>query len=188
MKGWQAVVSYIIVPGIDGSGEEHWQTLWEREWGARAVRIAPASWTHPELDDWVGAVQAAYDDVSRRDGRVVLVAHSLGCWAAAAWSGRNPSSPVDGALLVAPPDPHGPVFPRPEAATFLDVSARPLPFPALVVGSTDDPYCTPEATADLAARWEARLHLAGASGHLNSASGLGSWPRGRELLDSLTPR
>ncbi|MEV6949794.1 alpha/beta hydrolase [Streptomyces sp. NPDC051172] len=36
------------------------------------------------------------------------------------------------------------------------------------------------------ARWEARWHLAGACGHLNSASGLGSWPHGRELLDSLT--
>jgi predicted alpha/beta hydrolase family esterase len=68
----------------------------------------------------------------------------------------------------------------------MEVSAQPLPCPALVVGSADDPYCTPEAAVRFAARWEARWHLAGACGHINSASGLGSWRHGRELLDSLT--
>jgi hypothetical protein len=179
------VVAYVVIPGIDGSDGQHWQTLWEREWGDGAVRISPASWSAPDLDDWVDAVQEAYDVASRRDSRVVLVAHSLGCWAAAAWLDRNPSTPVGGAFLVAPPDPHGPAFPSRSAAAFVEVSARPLPCPALVVGSTDDPYCTPEAAAGFAARWEARWHLAGARGHINSASDLGSWPHGRELLDSL---
>ncbi|MGK5557044.1 RBBP9/YdeN family alpha/beta hydrolase [Actinomadura kijaniata] len=180
------MVAYVIIPGIDGSDEQHWQTLWERRWGAAAVRIAPASWSAPDLDDWVGAVQGAYDDASRRDGHVVLVAHSLGCWAASAWLDANPSNPVGGAFLVAPPDPRGPAFPRRAAPTFAEVSARPLPCPALVVGSADDPYCTPGTARDLATRWKARWHLAGACGHLNSASGLGSWPHGRELLHSLT--
>ncbi|MFE2280601.1 alpha/beta hydrolase [Streptomyces sp. NPDC059454] len=66
------------------------------------------------------------------------------------------------------------------------MSAQPLLCPALVVGSTNDPYCAPEAAAGFAARWEARWHLAGAYGHINSASGLGSWRHDRELLDSLT--
>ncbi|MGW1106393.1 RBBP9/YdeN family alpha/beta hydrolase [Streptomyces sp. NPDC002540] len=116
----------------------------------------------------------------------MLVAHSLGCWAASAWLDKNPSSLVSGAFLVAPPDPHGPAFPRRAAATFSEVSAQPLPCPALVVGSADDPYCTCEAAAGFAARWGARWHLVGACGHINSASGLGSWRHGRELLDSLT--
>ncbi|MEU5611580.1 RBBP9/YdeN family alpha/beta hydrolase [Streptomyces sparsogenes] len=185
MKWWWAVVAYVIIPGIDGSDGQHWQTLWERQWGTSAVRISPASWSAPDLDDWVDAVQEAYDDASRRDSQVVLVAHSLGCWAASAWLDRNPSSPIGGAFLVAPPDPHGPAFPRQAAATFIEVSAQPLPCPALVVGSADDPYCTPEAAAGFAARWEARWHLAGACGHINSAGGLGSWQHGRELLGSL---
>ncbi|WP_267882744.1 RBBP9/YdeN family alpha/beta hydrolase [Streptomyces sp. NRRL S-813] len=100
--------------------------------------------------------------------------------------GSGGSSPTGGAFLVAPPDPQGPVFPRQAAAAFIEVSAQPLPCPALVVGSTNDPYCTPGAAAGFAARWEARWHLAGACGHINSASGLGSWQHGRELLDSLT--
>lgn len=186
MKRWWAVTAYVIIPGIDGSDDKHWQTLWEREWGASAVRISPASWSAPDLDDWVGAVQDAYDAASRQDGRVVLVAHSLGCWAASTWLISDPSRQVGGAFLVAPPDPDGPAFPRQAAATFTDVPAQPLPCPALVVGSADDPYCTPEAAAGFAARWEARWHLAGECGHINSASGLGSWRHGRELLEPLT--
>ncbi|MEV0398512.1 alpha/beta fold hydrolase [Actinoallomurus sp. NPDC050550] len=179
------MAAYVIIPGIDGSDGQHWQTLWERQWGTSAVRISPTSWSAPELDDWVNAVEEAYDEASQHDGHVVLVAHSLGCWAASTWLGKNPSSPVDGAFLVAPPDPQGPAFPRQAASTFIEVSAQPLPCPALVVGSANDPYCTPEAAIDFAARWEARWHLAGAYGHINSASGLGQWPHGRELLDSL---
>ncbi|MEV0096824.1 alpha/beta fold hydrolase [Streptomyces sp. NPDC050738] len=179
------MVAYVIIPGIDGSDGQHWQTLWEREWGTSAVRISPASWSTPDLDDWVNAVHKAYDDACRQDSRVVLVAHSLGCWAASSWLSKNPSRPVAGAFLVAPPDPRGPAFPSQAAATFIEVSAQPLPCPALVVGSTNDPYCTPEAAVDFAARWEARWHLSGAFGHINSASGLGAWPHGRELLVSL---
>ncbi|MFE6360203.1 RBBP9/YdeN family alpha/beta hydrolase [Streptomyces sp. NPDC057806] len=179
------MVAYVIIPGIDGSDGQHWQTLWEREWGISAVRISPASWSAPELEDWVDSVQEAYDAASRRYSRVVLVAHSLGCWAAATWLDRNPSAAVDGAFLVAPPDPDGPAFPRQAAVTFTEVSAQPLPCPALVVGSADDPYCTPDTAAGFAKRWNARWHLTDGYGHINSASGLGSWQQGRELLDLL---
>ncbi|ELP64516.1 RBBP9/YdeN family alpha/beta hydrolase [Streptomyces turgidiscabies] len=188
MKRWWEVVAYVIVPGIGGSDGQHWQTLWERQWGSSAVRISPASWSDPDLENWVDSVQEAYDEASLRDSRVLLVAHSLGCWAASTWLNRNPSSPTDGAFLVAPPDPGGPAFPRQAAATFTAVSAQPLPCPAVVVGSADDPYCTPETAAGFAARWEARWNLAGACGHINSAGDLGSWRHGRELLDALTPR
>ncbi|WP_370592034.1 alpha/beta hydrolase [Streptomyces sp. JHA19] len=41
------VVAYVIIPGFDGSDEQRWQTLWERQWGASAVRISPASWSAP---------------------------------------------------------------------------------------------------------------------------------------------
>ncbi|MER5510679.1 alpha/beta hydrolase [Streptomyces sp. NPDC002766] len=178
------MVAYVIIPGIDGSDGQHWQTLWERQWGTSAVRISPASWSAPDLNDWVDAVQEAYDDAAQQDCHVVLVAHSLGCWAASTWLNENPSSSTAGAFLVAPPDPHGPAFPRQAAATFIEVSVQPLPCPALVVGSTNDPYCTPEAAAGFAAMWGARWHLAGACGHINSASGLGTWQHGRELLNS----
>ncbi|MEU9456506.1 alpha/beta fold hydrolase [Streptomyces sp. NPDC048277] len=180
------VVAYVIIPGIDGSDEQHWQTVWERQRSGSAVRISPTSWSEPDLDDWVGAVQAAYDQASRHDSQVVLVAHSLGCWAASTWLNRNTSRPTGSAFLVAPPDPRGPAFPRQTAPTFAEVSAQPLLTPTLVVGSSNDAYCTPEAAVDLTTRWGARWHLAGAVGHINSAAGLGPWQQGRELLTSLT--
>lgn len=179
------LVAYVVIPGIDGSDDLHWQSLWEREWGASAVRISPASWSEPDLDNWVDAVQRAYDTASRQDSRVVLVAHSLGCWAASEWLQRNPQVLPSGTFLVAPPDPQGPTFPRTAAATFTGVSAWPLPGPVLVVGSSNDPYASEEAVAGFAAGWEADWHLAGACGHINSSSGQGAWPQGRELLESL---
>ncbi|HEY3502027.1 MAG TPA: alpha/beta hydrolase [Actinocatenispora sp.] len=179
------MVAYVIIPGIDGSDRHHWQTLWERQWNRSAVRIRPASWSRPDLDDWVSAVDVAYTAAAGQDDRVALVAHSLGCWAAACWLDRHPSAKVAGALLAAPPDPHGPAFPRQEASTFLAVTAQPLPCPALVIASTDDPYCGPQQAADLAAAWGADQHVVGAHGHLNSASGLGTWPHGRDLLSAL---
>ncbi|WP_089103582.1 RBBP9/YdeN family alpha/beta hydrolase [Streptomyces hyaluromycini] len=182
------MVAYVIIPGIDGSDERHWQSRWEQAWGDAAVRIAPASWNRPELRDWVAAVQAAYDVAVARDGgvdgRVALVAHSLGCWAAAEWLARARPRAVP-AFLAAPPDPRGPAFPGAAAPTFLELSARPLPGPALVVASENDPYADATASAALASGWRAPWRSVGAHGHLNSASGLGDWPVGRELLHTL---
>ncbi|MET7666231.1 alpha/beta hydrolase [Streptomyces sp. NPDC005356] len=44
------MVAYVLIPGIDGSDEQHWQSLWEKRWGASAVRIAPTSWRQPEAN------------------------------------------------------------------------------------------------------------------------------------------
>ncbi|MEU0465609.1 alpha/beta fold hydrolase [Amycolatopsis sp. NPDC006131] len=175
------MVAYVIIPGIDGSDEKHWQTSWEERWGATAVRIAPASWTEPDLADWVAAVGAAHATAARRGERVVLVAHSLGCWAAAEWLAVAQPRGV-AAFLVAPPDPRGPAFPRQAAPTFANLRARPLPCPGLVVASDDDPYCQPAASAALADAWRVPRRLLAGHGHLNSGSGLGDWPSGLGLL------
>ncbi len=45
------VIGYVMVPGIGGSDDAHWQTLWERRWGDEiAVRIEPSSWSQPDLE------------------------------------------------------------------------------------------------------------------------------------------
>ncbi|SCE06932.1 hypothetical protein GA0115251_138813 [Streptomyces sp. TverLS-915] len=178
-------MSYVVVPGIDGSDEAHWQSRWEAGWGAEAVRITPGSWSAPDLEDWVAAVGKAYEAVAGR-GPVVLVAHSLGCWAVAEWLRR--ARPEDAAaFLVAPPDPHGPAFPAEAAPGFVPLRPAPLPCPALLVASADDPYCTPRKSADLATAWGARLRLVGRRGHLNTTSGVGEWGEGRELLGEFVP-
>ena len=178
----------IILPGYGGSGDAHWQTLWQARDPAMR-RFRPASWDAPELGDWVAALDRAVAEPAEPP---LLVAHSLACllvphWASRAGASRAGASraarPVRGAFLVAPPDPDGPEFPV-AATSFGEVPRGGLPFPALVVASTDDPYAAPDFARRCAAEWGAGFVVAGALGHINSASGLGEWPQGAALLEA----
>jgi len=60
-----------------------------------------------------------------------------------------------------------------------------IPFPSMVVSSTDDPYVTVDRAKVFATSWGSRLTLVERAGHLNSASGLGDWPAGYALLEEL---
>ena len=173
------MMTTMILPGIGGSGEAHWQTIWQRE-DPRMVRFRPGSWDRPELDDWIRALDVAVD---QSNGPAMLIAHSLACLLVAHWASRSArTARIAGAFLVAVPDPDGPVFPRREAGTFLDVPTVPLPFPALIVASSNDPYASLDHVEARAADWNAGLVEVGAHGHINGASGLGSWPEGARLL------
>ena len=180
------MAAYVIVPGIGGSDEGHWQTLWEQGWGRGAVRITPGSWDRPDLHDWIRAIRQAVAGISPRADAVIMVAHSLGCWAVAEW--LRHAQPAAGlparvsALLVAPPDPRGTLFPAQAAPAFVELTARPVPCRALVVASGNDPYCDAGTSRSLARGWNAQWHLAGNYGHINSDSAIGDWAQGRELL------
>lgn len=172
----------ITLPGITGSGEAHWQTLWEAR-DPRMVRFQPASWDHPDLSDWVAALNHT---ISAAPEPPLLVAHSLACLLVAHWAVREVKGTeqlVRGAFLVAAPDPDSPAFPL-EAATFRDVPEMGLPFPALVVASADDPYATLDHARRCSSAWGAGFVVVGALGHINSASGLGDWPQGAMLLEA----
>ena len=86
---------FVIVPGINGSGPGHWQSVWQDAWGSSASRIGPSSWDEPDLADWCQALDRAAQ--RHQPGEVVLVAHSLGCLAVTAsvaalrlfWIGRR---------------------------------------------------------------------------------------------------
>ena len=169
---------FVIVPGINGSGPGHWQSIWQDAWGLSASRIAPSSWDEPDLADWCLALDRATQDQS---AGLVLVAHSLGGLAAGHWL-RQARPHVRGVFLVAPPDPAGPNFPVAEAPSFTTFTTAPLAVPGLVVSSADDPYGTPAAAQRLAAGWGAGHVGIGPAGHVNAASGHGPWEAGRALL------
>ncbi|WP_249692314.1 alpha/beta hydrolase [Stappia sp. WLB 29] len=168
----------LVLPGIGGSDEAHWQSLWEAE-DAGLTRFAPADWDRPELAEWTGALERALAGFSRPP---LLIAHSLACLLVA-HAAEKIAGRVRGAFLVAVPDPDGSAFPI-EAASFRDVPARALPFPALIIASSDDPYGTPEHARRRARDWGAGLVEIGARGHINGASGLGAWREGRMLFDA----
>ncbi|MBN8281343.1 MAG: alpha/beta hydrolase [Gammaproteobacteria bacterium] len=169
----------LIHPGLNNSGPEHWQTLWEQA-NPDFVRIAQRDWDRPVCAEWVAVLE---DTVRRLGPSVVLVAHSLGCIATARWA-AGPHSPVKAALLVAPPDTGRPDFPA-EAVGFHPMPRQPLGFPSILVASTNDPYGSFAHAEACAAAWGSRLVNLGPAGHINSASGLGDWPAGFALLDEL---
>jgi predicted alpha/beta hydrolase family esterase len=60
-----------------------------------------------------------------------------------------------------------------------------LPFPSILLGSHDDPYCSLERAQSFAQAWGATFVDYGACGHINAQSGLGDWPAGFEILKQL---
>lgn len=174
--------SCLIVPGLGNSGPGHWQTIWEQE-RQDCSRVELGCWDMPVRNLWIGRLD---DAVRASRAPVVLVAHSLGCLAVAWWAGllgQDVSSRVTGALLVAPPDVDR--SERPILARFAPTPRIALPFPALVVSSTDDPYCQPDRAEEMASAWLADFVLLEDHGHINSASGLGRWSSGQGLLNRL---
>src|SRR5438105_3158430 len=123
----------IILPGVGGSGDAHWQTHWQSR-DRDMVRFRPASFDAPDLDDWLAALDRA---VAASSEPALLVAHSLACLLVAHWAARG-GRLARGAFLVAVPDPASPSFPA-EAASFARVPDDPLPFPSLIVASANDP-------------------------------------------------
>lgn len=171
----------LTVPGLNGSGPSHWQSLWEQS-RPDTARIELGMWANPRRNAWVTKIDQA---IRGATPPVILAAHSLGCLAVAWWaelSGQPFGWPVAGALLVAPAD----LDARPltaELADFAPAPKRPLPFPSILVASEDDPWIAPERARSLASAWGSHFVNAGPVGHINAASGLGWWDEGQELLD-----
>jgi len=172
----------LIVPGWSSSGEDHWQTRWERALKT-ARRVEQADWFNPQREEWVARIQAEIDAAQRP---VVVVAHSLGVVATVTALLAQAQPKVAGAFLVAPADveragawpvTQGFTF-DPAATGFARMPKAKLPVPSAVVASADDPYCGLDRARELAEIWGAHFHEAGPAGHINAASGHGPWPEG----------
>lgn len=163
----------LIVPGLHGSGPTHWQSWFETVL-PQARRVHQADWSRPLLDVWAEEVMDAIDAAP---GDVVIVAHSFGCLASVA-AAVHRRERIAGALLVAPADP---VKFGVEALLPTDA----LGFDSLVVGSTNDPWVSIATAQAWAGRWGSRFVDVGAKGHINVDSGLGPWPEGYALYESL---
>jgi predicted alpha/beta hydrolase family esterase len=174
-----------VLPGYANSGPGHWQTRWETL-DPSFVRVAMPDWEHPVREAWCETLDAAV--AAEPHGPLCFAAHSLGCLTFAHWALHRARSvqfdKIAGALLVAPPDPNGPGFPR-DALGYEDVALGRLPFPSIVVASSDDPYGTLAFAERCARAWGSRLVDIGPRGHINAESGLGDWEEGRRLLASL---
>lgn len=169
----------LILPGIGNSDPDHWQSLWEKA-NPSFVRVQQRDWDRPVCDEWLEALEKS---AAQFGVGAVLIAHSLACLLVAHWAARTRLE-VKGALLVAPPNPDGPNFPK-EATGFSPLPLKPFPFPSIVVASSNDPYGTLDFAKAAASAWGSRFVSVGAAGHINSDSGLGEWRDGFALFQQL---
>jgi predicted alpha/beta hydrolase family esterase len=172
-------VRALILPGLYDSGPEHWQSVWEHD-DPTFVRVVQRDWEAPIRQEWVAVLESA---VAAAGPDVVLVGHSTACALVAFWAAAT-SLRVRGALLVAPSDTEAPSYPIGPTGWRPMPLAR-LPFPSIVVTSTNDEYVTQDRARVFADSWGSRCVHIGAAGHINADSGLGCWARGRELLAEL---
>ena len=173
----------VFVPGWGGSGPDHWQTRWQaRTRGARRVEMP--DWLAPDRTAWIAALERTVRAVGATHQRPpLLIAHSLGCVAVAAWAAQH-RHPIAGALLVAPADLDRPTA-NPALRGFAPTPWGRLPFPSLVVVSDNDPHVSVDRARAFAAAWGSALELVPGAGHINVASGHGDWPEGLVLLRQL---
>ncbi len=175
-------VRVLTLPGWLDSGPDHWQSRWEALYGFQRVR--QADWTWPRRGDWMARLEEV---LLADEAPAVLVAHSLGCQLVAAWAAHTQhAARVAAALLVAPPDTARADMP-PQLAGWRDIVRQPLPFPAQVLHSDDDPYCAVDRVRGMAQDWGVPAASIGPAGHINGESGLGDWPEGMAWLRHLVP-
>lgn len=167
---------FLVAPGLQNSGPDHWQTRWQQHYAAFA-RVEQDDWEQPDLPAWSAKVDAT---IRQGEGRVLIVAHSFGCLAAVHRFAQNPSQ-IAGLFLVAPPDPDK------FGLAGLLPQAR-LGCPSTVVSSTDDPWMEAGRAVTWAERWGSVFVDTGAIGHVNTASGLGDWQFGLDRLAELAAR
>lgn len=166
----------LILPGFGNSGPHHWQTLWglrHPDW--QLVELG--HWDSPVCDDWVRRLDVA---VKACPAPPILVAHSLACLLVAHWASRS-SLAIEGAFLVAVPDPRSECFPA-TARGFESVPMEPFAFRSLVVASRNDSFGSLAHARDCATAWGSELVDIGQAGHINAESGHGEWHEGYALL------
>ncbi len=170
-------VPIVVVPGWQGSGEEHWQTWLENQLGdtgRETIRPAFADLEHPDLAQWLTALRQTLAPLST-DGFDV-VTHSLG---AVLWL-HHVANPGDSprprrVALVSPPSPATSI---PQLAAFYPppLSVHAVLHGAggtILVAGDNDPYLPEGITTAYGLPLNITATVVPDGGHL---SGYGPWP------------
>ncbi len=175
-------IQYLTVPGLAGSGPAHWQSIWEMHHPETFQRVEQGNWDWPDKTSWVARLE---ETIQQQQGPVVLIAHSLGCITVVHWSDKCYSEKVAGALLVAPADAE-----LSKRLSFVEgfspIPVAKLPFPSVVIASTNDRYMSIKRAAHFAGCWDSEFINIGNKGHINAVSGLGDWDEGKQYLNRLS--
>lgn len=170
------LVRYLVLPGWQGSGPDHWQSHWESLL-PNVARVEQRDWAAPTLREWVDALEFNINSASTP---VILIAHSLGCVTVAHWAAQASAASltlVKGALLVAPADVERPDCPEPLRG-FAPIPSQPLPFASVLVGSDNDRAASATRAIQLGQNWGSETAVLSGVGHINAAAGFNRWESG----------
>ncbi len=163
----------LIVPGLRNSDEHHWQSRWQENL-PHSKRIELDEWDTPDFDKWRKGI---IDQLNSLDKPAVLIAHSFGTLASASIAAEFPEK-IAALFLVAPADPD-------KFQIAQRLPQQPLPVPAQIIASSNDPWLTETKAAFWALQWGADYFRFKNVGHINSASNLGDWAEGITHLQRL---
>lgn len=166
----------LIVPGLDGSPDPHWQHWWAAT-DPRALMVDLSDPGRPVPAVW----QIELASMILQHPGSILVGHSLGAVLIARLLATWPHLRVRGALLVAPAETLG----NDRIGHFGAIPELRMDIPTTVVASRNDPWMSYDRAAHLAQVWGSDLIDLGHAGHINVASGFGPWARGKVLRDAL---
>jgi len=171
------MLNTVFVAGYGNSIDGHWQEIWHKK-TENSYWVEQKEWDSPECSDWVEVLDTLLQSL---EGPILLITHSLGGSTLVEWNKKH-SANIVGAFIVAVPDVHSDYFPA-AISGYQELALAPLPFPSMLVASTDDPYASVERAEYLAKHWGSSLTNVGALGHINVASNVADWPAGAKLLD-----
>jgi predicted alpha/beta hydrolase family esterase len=172
---------FINIPGLHNSGEDHWQTHFEKQRPSEFKRIIQENWDEPDCERWIDRIDLELQGMDHSN--LILIGHSIGCIAIVKWFEKYRRL-IKGAMLVAPSDSERDGYPT-YISGFTPIPNFKLPFPSIVVASTDDHVTDPKRSHELAENWGSKLILLENAGHIEPKSGFGKWDFGFELLNTL---
>lgn len=169
-------LSNLIVPGVGGSNEFHWQSKLQLAL-PNTVRVEQ-EWNAPILKQWVKNWVATIERIA---GPVQVIAHSFGCLTSLAALAQHPhlQNKVKKLVLVAPANPsrfcpYG--FSNSSQYTyeayFKNIQTQ---VPSIMLISENDPWLNFEDAKTWAKIWQIETHNLGQVGHINVASGFGDY-------------
>lgn len=186
------MIHTVIVPGVGGSDQEHWQSWLQRQLMS-CSRVSQADWNQPILAQWI---ENLVTTLNAAPNQVQIVAHSFGCLTSVAALAQHPilAKKVKKMLLVAPANParfgeHGFVQdhldPTGKAQHYAEyfLQLRPSVHTEMII-SENDPWLALEDAKRLANAWQVPARNLGQVGHINIASGFGPFP---EIYQHLMP-
>ncbi|MEG0340975.1 MAG: alpha/beta hydrolase [Acinetobacter sp.] len=178
------MIHTIIVPGVGGSDSDHWQSWLQRELMS-CSRVQQKDWNLPILKDWMKSFVTL---VAKTEAPIQIVAHSFGCLTSVAALAQHPelTSKIKKLILVAPANParfgangFARNSPNDYATYFHQLK---IAVPTEMIISENDPWLNFDDALALAKAWRIKPRNLGQVGHINVASGFGSFP---EIYDHL---